>query len=63
MPSYTVVDAKLTHEDGAWTFNAGVRNLLNEKYYTYGVYTGFPTFAALPASERAFFVSAQHIFR
>jgi iron complex outermembrane receptor protein len=63
MPSYTVVDAKITHEQGNWSFNAGVRNLFNEKYYTYGVFTGFPTFAALPAPERSFFVAAQHTFR
>jgi iron complex outermembrane receptor protein len=63
MPSYTVVDTKLTHEQRDWSFNAGVRNLFNEKYYTYGVFTGFPTFAALPAPERSFFVSAQYTVR
>lgn len=63
MPSYTVVDGKVTHEHENWLFNAGVRNLFNEKYYSYGVFTGFPTFAALPAPERAFFVSVQHTFR
>lgn len=63
MPSYTVVDAKVTHENGDWLFNAGVRNLFDEKYYSYGVFTGFPTFAALPAPERAFFFSAQYTFR
>jgi iron complex outermembrane receptor protein len=63
MPAYTVVDTKLTHEQGNWILNGGVRNLFNEKYYTYAVYTGFPTFAALPAPERSFFVSAQHTFR
>ncbi|MGZ5178775.1 MAG: hypothetical protein ACXWCW_32035, partial [Burkholderiales bacterium] len=61
--SYTVVDTKLTHEQRDWSFNAGVRNLFNEKYYTYGVFTGFPTFAALPAPERSFFVSAQYTVR
>ena len=30
---------------------------------TYGVVTGFPTFNAYPASERAIFASAQYEFR
>jgi iron complex outermembrane recepter protein len=59
MPAYTVVDAKLTHERGPWRLTAAMRNLLNEKYYSYGVFTGFPTFSALPAPERALFVSAE----
>ncbi|MGZ8154273.1 MAG: TonB-dependent receptor [Burkholderiales bacterium] len=63
MPSHTVVDTKVTHEHGDWLFDAGVRNLFDEKYYTYAVFTGFPTFAALPAPQRAFFFSAQYRFR
>ena len=43
--------------------SGGVRNLFDEKYYSYGVFTGFPTFAALPAPERAWFFSAQYTFR
>ena len=63
MPSYTVVDAKLTHVSRDWLLTAGIRNLFDEKYYSYGVFTGFPTFAALPAPERALFFSAQYNFR
>ena len=63
MPGYTLVDLKLTHEYRGWTFNTGVKNLFNEKYFTYGVVTGFPTFNAYPASERAVFASAQYDFR
>jgi iron complex outermembrane receptor protein len=63
MPSYTVVDAKVTHERNDWLLSAGARNLFDEKYYSYGVFTGFPTFAALPAPERAWFFSAQYTFR
>lgn len=63
IPAYTVVDLKLAHEAGGWLLNAGVRNLFNEKYFSYGVFTGFPTFSALPAPERAVFVSAQHTFK
>ena len=63
MPSYTVVDVKITHEERDWRFGAGVRNLFDEKYFSYGVFTGFPTFAALPAPERAVFVTAEYNFR
>jgi iron complex outermembrane receptor protein len=63
MPSYTLVDAKISHRYGGWLFDAGVKNLFNQKYYTYGVFTGFPTFNAYPAAERSAFVSAQYTFK
>ena len=63
MPAYTVADFKLSVRSGAWQVNAGVRNLLNEKYFSYGVFTGFPTYAALPAAERTLFVSGQYRFQ
>ncbi len=62
MPGYLLVDIKLTRETAGWLLSAGVRNLLNRKYFTYGVYTGFPTFNAYPAAERSLFVSAQYSF-
>lgn len=60
MPAYTVVDLKLAHRQKAWLYTAGVRNLFNEKYYSYGVRTDFPTFSAYPAPERSFFIAAQY---
>ena len=63
MPSYTVGDIKLSYRFSDWSFKGGVRNVTNTKYYSYGVFTGFPTFAALPAPERTWFVSAQYDFR
>lgn len=63
MPSYTVVDLKLAHESGGWLLAATVKNLLDERYFSYGVFTGFPTYAALPAPGRSLFVSAQYRFR
>ena len=63
MPSYTVADLKLTHEMRGWLFSASVRNLFNEKYFSYGIFTGFPTFSAYPAPERSFFASAQYTFK
>ncbi len=63
MPAYTLVDIKLSNETGGWLLSAGVKNLLNQKYFSYGVFTGFPTFSAYPAPERSFFASAQYAFR
>jgi iron complex outermembrane recepter protein len=63
IPAYTVADIKLSLRGGGWLFNSGVRNLFNQKYFSYGVFTGFPTYAALPAPERTLFVSAQYTFQ
>ena len=51
---------KLTHETRGWLFSASVKNLFNEKYFSYGIFTGFPTFSAYPAPERSFFGSVQY---
>lgn len=63
MPAYTVVDLRMGYAVHDWKLSAGARNLLNEKYFSYGVFTGFPTYAALPAPERTFFVSAEYTYR
>ncbi len=63
MPAYTVADLKFSVRSGGWLLNAGVRNLFDKKYFSYGVFTGFPTYAALPAPERTVFVSAQYTFQ
>ncbi len=63
MPSYTLVDLKLSKEAGDWLLSAGVKNLFNQNYFSYGVYTGFPTYSAYPAPERSFFASAQLTFK
>ena len=63
MPSYTVVDLKVAYDQADWRFTAGVLNLFNKEYFSYGVYTGFPTFSALPAPERSVFVTARYTFR
>lgn len=63
MPSYTVADIKLSARSDGWLLNAGVRNLFDKKYFSYGVFTGFPTYSALPAPERTLFVSAQYTFQ
>ena len=65
MPSYTLVDLKLSHDIGGWLFGAGVQNLFNEKYFSYGNFSTFSptTFTAYPASERTVFVSAQYTYK
>jgi len=63
MPSYTLVDLKVVTETRGWLLSAGVKNLLNQQYFTYGLFTGFPTFIAYPATDRALFVSAQYTFK
>lgn len=64
MPAYTVVDVKLAHQQRTWLLTGGVRNLFNEKYFSYGVFDSFtPTFFAYPAPERSVFVAAQYRFQ
>ncbi len=63
MPAYTVANLKLTWRSGGWLVSGGVRNLFDKQYFSYGVFTGFPTYAALPAPERTVFVSAQYTFQ
>ena len=62
IPAYTVVDLRLTLRHGGWVVNGGVRNLFDERYFSYAVFTGMPTFSALPAAERSVFVTAQYRF-
>jgi len=63
MPAYTVVDLKLVYEVKTWLLTAGIKNLLDEKYFSYGVFTGFPTYSAYPLAQRNFFATAQYAFR
>ena len=68
MPAYTVVDLKLAYENRGWLVSAGVKNLFNEKYFSYGVFSpAFPPFPAdffaYPAPERSLFVTVQYDFR
>lgn len=61
MPSYTVADIKLIHEMGAWRLAAGINNLFDEAYYSYGVVNGaFTTFNAYPEDRRNGYLSAEY---
>jgi len=64
MPSYWTADMGVYHTIDAWTLGASVRNLFDEKYYSYALAITFPTntFVAYPEPERNFLVSVQYRF-
>lgn len=62
-PASAVLDLVLTHQVDAWRFRAGLQNLLNEDYFTYGVIsTSSPTFNAYPAPTRNVLFTAERQF-
>jgi iron complex outermembrane receptor protein len=64
IPSYTLVDLKLTHRWKSWAFAAGVNNLFNRKYYNYAVRSQFvlDRYNAYPLPERNGTISAEYQF-
>jgi iron complex outermembrane receptor protein len=56
-PSYTLVDAKLQHRIGRAEIALELRNLLDERYYSYGFWDGATSFFAYPQPERAAYLS------
>jgi iron complex outermembrane recepter protein len=64
MPAYTTVDMKLSHRQGAWLATAALNNLLNKKYFTYGVASTFTAgkYNAYPMQERNFSLNATYEF-
>jgi len=56
-PSYTLVDVKLQHRIGRAELALEVRNLFDERYYSYGFWDGGSSFFAYPQPERAAYVS------
>lgn len=65
IPAYTLVDLKLTHRRGPWSFAAAVNNLFNEKYYNYAVRSQFVAdrYNAYPLPEINGTVSIEYQFR
>jgi iron complex outermembrane receptor protein len=64
MPSYTLVDLKLSQQLGGWKLSAAVNNLFGENYYSYGIRNFAGTsFAAYPEPERSFLVTAEYALR
>lgn len=61
MPNYTVTDVKLSHEIGLWRLAAGVNNLFDKAYYSYGIVNGtFTSFNAYPEDRRSGYLSAEY---
>jgi iron complex outermembrane receptor protein len=65
IPSYTVADIKINHDIGAWHLAAGINNLFDKAYYSYGVtnISSAPSrFNAYPEDRRNAYVSAEYRF-
>jgi iron complex outermembrane receptor protein len=62
IPSYTLVDLKLVHQRGPWTFAAGVNNLFDRKYFNYAVRSQFvlDRYNAYPLPQRNGMVSVEY---
>jgi iron complex outermembrane receptor protein len=54
IPSYTTVDAMLSHTWKDYRMSAGINNIFNEKFYEYGVSSTFTpgVYNAYPLPER-----------
>ncbi|MBE0621486.1 MAG: TonB-dependent receptor [Burkholderiales bacterium] len=66
MPSYTLADLKLAYQLSNWRLAAGVNNLTDRKYFSYGIIPAFncstPT-CVYPEPGRTYFASAQYGFK
>lgn len=63
MPGYVVADLKVSHQMGPWRFAAGINNLFDKKYYSYGIVNGtYTSFNAYPEDRRNAYVSAEYRF-
>jgi iron complex outermembrane receptor protein len=64
MPSYTLVDLKLSHRVQGWKLSATVLNLFDKFYYSYAVRSlAANTFNAYPSRPRTFIAAAEYAFR
>ncbi|MGP1678764.1 MAG: TonB-dependent receptor [Burkholderiales bacterium] len=67
MPAYTLADLRLAYLLGNWRLAAGVNNLTDRKYFSYGIvdtpFTCVTPSCVYPEAGRTYFVSAQHGFK
>jgi iron complex outermembrane receptor protein len=66
MPTYLVADLKLSRLAGDWTLAATVKNLSDERYYSYAIVNSFgcaTPICAYPQAGRTWFASAERRFR
>jgi iron complex outermembrane receptor protein len=59
IPAYRLLDLKLSHRIGQWTLAVAGTNLLDEKYYNYGLVVP-NTFVAYPQAGRGVFASVEY---
>ncbi|MBK9020061.1 MAG: TonB-dependent receptor [Sulfuritalea sp.] len=60
MPSYSLADLKYSYATGNWIFGVAADNLLNKRYYSYGIRNGAGTsFNAYPELGRRVILSAE----
>lgn len=63
MPAYNLADIKLSHEMGQWRLAAGINNLFDKAFYSYGIVNGaFTSFNAYPEDRRNAYLSAEYRF-
>jgi iron complex outermembrane recepter protein len=65
IPSYTLLDFKLTHRIGPWLLAASLNNVLNEKYYNYAVRSQFVAdrYNVYPLPERNGLITLEYQIR
>jgi iron complex outermembrane receptor protein len=64
MPSYTLVDLKLSHRVQGVKLSAAVLNVFDKFYYSYAVRSLFTnTFNAYPSRPRTFVATVEYAFR
>ncbi|MCC6472763.1 MAG: TonB-dependent receptor [Burkholderiales bacterium] len=62
MPAYTLVDLKAGQTRGGWRLSAGINNVFDRKYYSYGIVGNFncaTPVCAYPQAGRTMYVSAE----
>ncbi len=58
MPTYTIADLKVSHDIGRVRLAAGINNMFDKKFYSYGVVNGaFTSFNAYPEDRRNAYAS------
>jgi iron complex outermembrane receptor protein len=63
MPAYNLADIKLSHAMGQWRLAAGINNLFDKAFYSYGIVNGgFTSFNAYPEDRRNAYLSAEYRF-
>jgi iron complex outermembrane receptor protein len=66
MPSYTLTDVRLAYQLRSWRFAAGVNNLTDRKYFSYGIVQTFncaTPICVYPEAGRAYYATAEYGFQ